>query len=157
MNENTSLRIISLSSICRQLHRSCWDRPVGENGGEIFGLICYCMEHWLCSLSLVVTEQDIKTHQRLKKKPNKTGNKNNTNNKYKNSKWLIAVLKFMVSVKSSSLAKLERLLLHPNTMCFPLGSKLVDDNGEVSTSPKWHVLYVWALNKWRSYAGMCNV
>lgn len=43
-NEHTSLRSISLNSIRHRLDHGCRDRPMGENGGGIFGLICYCME-----------------------------------------------------------------------------------------------------------------
>lgn len=45
MNENSSLRSVSLDSSA-----TGWDDPVTENGGETFGLICYCMEHTTLTL-----------------------------------------------------------------------------------------------------------
>lgn len=74
MNENTSLRSVFLqnqsatgSITAAEIVR--WERM--QERYLALSAIAWNTQHWLCSLSLVVTEQDIKTHQQPKKKREK--------------------------------------------------------------------------------------
>lgn len=54
-----------------------WERA--EDRYLALSAIAWNREHWLCSLSLVVTQQDIKHINKFKKMPNETSNNNYTN------------------------------------------------------------------------------